>query len=108
MEANETLSLLERAYELLGQRTGPMSQAELICLAVRLIHGIRVRSVDELDATARAAPAAATGAARAYYPVGPRWFFVPLIVTHGAYYSTFSGFGGPHPGHVHAVGGFAG
>jgi hypothetical protein len=110
LEANETLSLLERAYEVIGQRTGPMSQAELICLAVRMVHGIKIASVDELDATARAAPAAATAARPTgfYYPRGPGFFFLPLIVTHGAYYSTFSGVGGLHPGHVHAVGGFAG
>jgi hypothetical protein len=109
LEANETLSLLERAYEIIGQRTGPMSQAELICLAVRMVHGIKIASVDELDTTARAAPAATAARPTGfYYPRGPGFFFLPLIVTHGAYYSTFSGVGGVHPGHVHAVGGFAG
>ncbi len=103
LEANETLNLLEKAYEILGQRTGPMSQAELICLAVRTIHGIDVRSVDELDATARAVPAPPT-AGFSYVGVPVR-LWMPVFVVHGAYYSTFSGIGGYHPGHVHVWGG---
>jgi hypothetical protein len=97
LEANETLNLLEKAYEILGQRTGPMSQTELICLAVRLIH--QVRSVDELDATARPPPTNFSYVGR------PPLFWGPIFIVHGAYYSTFSGLGGVHPGHVHGVGG---
>lgn len=104
LEANETLNLLEHAYEIIGQRAMPLSQPELICLAVRMIHGIRNETVSDLDTTATAPTAAATGA----YYVGPRFFFVPLIVAHGAYYSSFSGFGGAHPGHAHFGGGFVG
>lgn len=107
LEANETLSLVEKAYEILGQRTGPLSQSELVCLAVRMIHGIQVRSVDELDTTAAKAPVAPQPPGFQYgpYPV-PLW--LPMIVVHGGYYSTFSGMGGPHPGHVHTIGGGGG
>lgn len=99
LEANETLNLLERAYEVLGARTGPMAQSEIICLAIRLIHGIRIPGVNELDATARVvAPSLSYGA------IGPR-FWVPVIIVHSGYYSTFSGIGGAHPGHVHGWGG---
>jgi hypothetical protein len=113
LEANETLNMLEHAYDILGSRTGPMSQTELICLAVRLLDGIQVASVDELDPTAaaRAGGGAMTGGGYYYRPYyGPYFFFAPIIVTHGAYYSTFSGLGGAHPGHVHVGmgGGFGG
>lgn len=101
LEANETLNLLEKAYEILGQRTGPMSQAELICLAVRMVHGVDVRSVNELDPTQAKAPATPEFS----YLGRPPIFWVPVFVTHGVYYSTFSGIGGAHPGHVHAWGG---
>ncbi len=101
LEANETLNLLEKAYEILGQRTGPMSQAELMCLAVRLIHGIDVKSVNELDATAGRAPIQP-----GFSYVGiPPILWMPVLITHGVYYSTFSGIGGAHPAHVHAWGG---
>lgn len=101
LEANETLNLLEKAYEILGQRTGPMSQAELITLAVRTIHGINVQSVDELDATAKAVP---SPPGFSYAGMPPR-LWMPVFIAHGVYYSTFSGIGGIHPGHVHAWGG---
>jgi hypothetical protein len=102
LEANETLNLMEKAYEILGQRTGPMSQAELICLAVRLVHG--VRQVDALDSTARVA------APNFAYAMRPPIFWAPVFIVHGVYFSTYSGIGGPHPGHVHGWGGggFAG
>lgn len=102
LEANETLSVLEKAYETLGRRTGPLAQSELICLSIRLLHGIQVATVSELDATAvaRATPGPVGG----YYG-GPRFYFVPLIVAHGYYFGTYSGIGGFHPGHVHGFGG---
>jgi hypothetical protein len=103
MEANETLNLLEEAYEIVGRRAMPMSQPELICLAVRMIHGIRNELAGELDPTAAArAPMGVVG--------GPRFYFVPVIVAHAHYYSTFSGVGGVHPAHAHgwAGGGFVG
>jgi hypothetical protein len=106
LEANETLSLVEKAYEILGTRTGPMAPAELICLAIRIVHGIHVKSVDELDSTA--APTAA-GAGTGY---GSGYFYprvwVPIFIVHGMYYSTYSGIGGMHPAHVHAFGGAGG
>lgn len=102
LEANETLNLMEKAYEILGQRTGPMSQAELISLAVRTIHGIDVRQVDAIDPTATVAPATPTGFSYAAIP--PR-IWLPTYIVHGWYYSTWSGIGGPHPGHVHVWGG---
>jgi len=101
LEANETLNLLEKAYEILGQRTGPMSQAELICLAVRMIHGVNVKSVDEIDPTQAKPPPVPDFS----YGSRPPIFWAGVYVTHGAYYSTFSGIGGVHPGHVHAWGG---
>jgi hypothetical protein len=101
LEANETLNLLEHAYEIVGRRAMPMTQPELICLAVRMLHGIRDELVGPLDTTAAAIPT--TPRVPGFY--GPRFFFVPIIVVHGAYYSTFSGVSGAHPGHAH---GFAG
>ena len=106
LEANETLSLLEQAYEVVGRRAMPMSEPELICLAVRLIHGIRDETISQLDTTAaaRAMPPPPVG-----YMYGPRFFFVPVIVAHASYFSTYSGIGGIHPGHAHVMGGgFAG
>jgi len=99
LEANETLSLLEKAYEVLGRYTGPLPQAELICLAVRLVHS--VRSVDELDPTAKAP----TTPSALSYGNAPLHLWAPVFITHSVYYSTFSGIGGPHPGHVHTWGG---
>ncbi|HTT25360.1 MAG TPA: hypothetical protein VMH90_00155 [Thermoplasmata archaeon] len=106
LEANETLGLLEKAYETIGRRTGPMAPPELICLAIRMLHGIQVAAPSDLDATAAEVPAA-PGAVPPYAGA-PRFGFVPLFVAHGFYYSTFSGVGGAHPGHVHAWGGFSG
>jgi len=100
LEANETLNLLEKAYEILGQRTGPMSQAELLTLAVRTIHGVDVRSVNELDPT-QVKPA--TYPSFSYYNMPPR-LWIPVFIVHGGYYSTFSAIGGYHPGHIHTVG----
>jgi hypothetical protein len=105
LEANETLQLLEQAYNILGKRAMPLSQQELICLAVRMIHGIRAETVTGLDTTARAVPAPPVNF---HYMPGMWFFFVPVFVGHGAYFSTYSGFGGAHPAHVHAMGGFVG
>jgi hypothetical protein len=106
LEANETLNLLEQAYNVVGRRALGMNQAELVCLAVRMVEGIRNELVGALDTTATAP----TGAARPapLFVRGP--YFVPIIVMHNAYYSTYSGVSGPHPGHAHgfAGGGFTG
>jgi hypothetical protein len=104
LEANETLNLLEHAYDIVGRRASAMTQAELICLAVRMLHGIRNELVGPLDTTAAAAPTR-VGPPGIY---GPRFFFVPILVAHNAYWSTFSGISGVHPGHVHGFGGGAG
>ncbi len=104
MEANETLNWLERAYEIVGRRAMPMTQAELITLAVRMLHGIRDELVGPLDATAAAVPRAP--AAVGFY--GPRFFFVPGVVMHHGYFSTYSGITGAHPGHVHGLAGGGG
>jgi hypothetical protein len=101
LEANETLNLLEEAYSIVGRRAMPMSQPELICLAVRMVHGVRNETAQGIDSTGKvAAPMPGGGF---YYGTG--FFFVPIFVAHGAYYSTFSGVGGAHPGHAHFGGG---
>ena len=106
LEANETLNLLEQAYEVIGRRAMPMSPAELICLAVRLVYGVRDELLRQLDTTATVAPAPPTGPPRLY----PRAIFVPMIVSHWGYYATFGGVSGIHPAHAHgfAGGGFVG
>jgi hypothetical protein len=101
LEANETLNLLERAYDIIGRRAMPAPQAELITLAIRMIHGIRSETTTGLDSTAAATPRPVGF----YYGVGPRFLFVPVFIAHGSYYSTFSAIGGIHPGHVHGFGG---
>lgn len=100
LEANETLNLLEQAYEIVGRRAMPMDQPELICLAVRMVHGVRNETAQGIDSTGKVVPPPPGG-----YFYGPRFFFVPILVAHGAYYSTFSGVGGAHPGHAHFGGG---
>lgn len=106
MEANETLNLLEKAYSVIGSRAFGLEQAELLGLGVRMIHGVRNELVRDLDSTARIAetPLQFTySASRPFIPI-----FIPLIVAHSSYYSTFGGIGGVHPGHIHAMGGFYG
>jgi hypothetical protein len=100
LEANETLNLLEQAYAIIGRQAMPMPQPELICLAVRMVHGVRNETAQGIDATGKVVPPPPGG-----YYYGPRFFFVPILVAHGAYYSTFSGVGGAHPGHAHFGGG---
>ena len=105
MEANETLNQLEQAYEIVGRRAMPMTPPELITLAVRIVHGVRPQTIQALDSTATPTAAPVGGG----YYLGTRFFFVPIFVAHGAYYSTFSGIGGPHPGHSgFGAGGFTG
>ncbi|MCI4326196.1 MAG: hypothetical protein L3K16_00950 [Thermoplasmata archaeon] len=104
LEANETLHLLEQAYDVIGRRAMPLGQPELITLAVRMIHGIRNETLAKLDTTAAARPVMPT-----QYRGGFGFYGVPMFVFYGAYFSTFSGFGGYHPGHAHVgPGGFAG
>jgi len=104
LEANETLNLLEHAYEIVGPRAAPLSQAELICLAVRMVQGIRDELVAPLDATAALPPPPP----RMPGVYGPGFFFVPIFVMHQAYFGTYSGIGGAHPGHAHGFGGVGG
>lgn len=102
LEANEALNLVEKAYGIVGRVASGLQQTELICLAVRMVHGIRNELVGSLDTTATPSPVPAP----AYVP---RPMFLPIIVAHGTYYSTFGGLGGIHPGHVHGLaGGFGG
>lgn len=105
LEANETLHLLEEAYDILGRRAMPLTQPELICLAVRMIHGIRAETVTGLDTTPTAV---APPPVNFHYMPGMWFFYVPVFVGHGSYFSTFGAFGGAHPAHVHAMGGFVG
>jgi len=105
LEANETLNVVEKAYGVVGRQAVGLSQTELICVAIRMVHGLRNELVGTLDATATAA----AGAATTPRPFVPRPMFLPVVIAHGAYYSTFSGVGGVHPGHVHGLpGGFGG
>jgi hypothetical protein len=101
LEANETLNVVEKAYAVVGRKASGLGQTELICLAVRMVHGIRNELVGNLDTTAAASPAA--GRPTGYYGYGPRFFFVPIVVMHGGYFSTFGGIAGVHPGHVHGM-----
>jgi hypothetical protein len=72
-----------------------------------MIHGIRPETVAPLDTTAT--QTATSGAIGYRYGFGPGFFFLPVIVAYGAYYSTFSGIGGAHPAHTHmGAGGFVG
>jgi hypothetical protein len=100
LEANETLNLVEKAYGIVGSQARGLSQAELICVAVRMVHGIRNELVGNLDATATQQPLApgAGGIGYAPHPV-----FFPILVVHNAYYSTYGGISGVHPGHVHGM-----
>jgi hypothetical protein len=104
LEANETLNLLEHAYDAIGRRAMPLSQPELITLAVRMVHGVRNETLGSLDATAASRPAPSVGYRG---PVG--YYGVPMFVFYGAYFSTYSGYSGAHPGHAHfGPGGFGG
>jgi hypothetical protein len=100
LEANETLNVVEKAYAVVGRRAAGLNQTELICLAVRMVHGIRNELVGNLDTTATAAAAARPSGFVGY---GPRPIFMPLVIVHGGYYSTFGGISGVHPGHVHGM-----
>jgi hypothetical protein len=106
LEANETLDLMEKAYSLLAPFASGLDRSEMVTLSVRMIHGIRNELVKELDPTAKitATPMQFTYApSNIFFP-----YFMPLIIVHSSYYSTFSGIGGSHPAHVHGVGGFMG
>jgi len=105
LEANETLNLLGQAYDIIGRRAAGLGQPELICLAVRMLHGIRDDLLRPLDATAAVRPSAPPMRTGMY---GPHFYFVPIIVAHNAYYSTYSGISGVHPGHIHGFGGGGG
>ncbi|MCL5068109.1 MAG: hypothetical protein M1368_07135 [Thaumarchaeota archaeon] len=106
LEAIETLDLVEKSYSLLWPFAGSLDRSELICIAVRMIHGIKNELVKQLDPTAKIAKT----------PVQLRiapsniffGYYAPFIVVHSSYFSTFSGIGGSHPAHVHGVGGFSG
>ena len=90
LEANESLNLVEEAYDILARRAMPAAQGELICLAVRIHRRSAQRDRDR---------------SRRYRDGGsfdrrdgilgrPQVPLVPIIVAHGGYYSTFSGVGG--------------
>ena len=105
LEANETLDLMEKAYSFLGSYAVGLERSALVSLAVRMIHGVANELVKKLDPTATVinTPVQFTHAPSfIFFP------YMPLIVAHSTYYSTFSGIGGAHPAHVHAVGGFVG
>jgi hypothetical protein len=105
LEANETLHLLEQAYDEIGRRAMPLAQPELITLAVRMIHGIRNETLSKLDTTAAVRPVAPMGYRGPY----GGFYGVPMYVFYGSYFATYGGLGGIHPGHAHfGPGGFGG
>ena len=106
LEANETLDLMEKAYSVLRLYASDLETSELISLAVRMIHGIKNELVKQLDSTANIVK---TPVQFTYVPSNLFFiYYMPLIIAHSSYYSTFSGIGGYHPAHVHGVGGFMG
>ena len=82
------------------------STAEVVAMAVRMVHGVRNEIVKQIDPTAKITPTPI----QFTYGFRPGFFYWygPVIVAHSAYHSTFSGMGGFHPAHSHGVGGFAG
>jgi hypothetical protein len=97
--ADETLNLLEKAYGIIGRIAMPLSQAELICLAVRMLHGIQSETTTGLDSTG------VQRAAMARAGIGRPFYYMPMVmVVHSSYYSTYSGIGGMHPAHTHVAG----
>ena len=106
MEANETLDLMEKAYSVLGSVAIGLERSELISLSVMMIHGIENELVRKFDSTAKIMR---TPVQFTYMPSGIFYlYYMPLIIAHSSYHSTFSGIGGSHPAHVHGVGGFQG
>ena len=107
LEANETIDLMEKAYNVIASYATGLERSELICLSVRMIHGIRNELVKDLDPTAKLADTPIQ------FTHPPSYMFfgyhAPLILAHSTYFATFSGIGGLHPAHVHGFGaGFAG
>lgn len=103
LEANEALDLTEKAFSILGSYAPALQRSELLSLSIRMIHGIKNELVKQLDPTAKITN---TPLQFRYVPT-PIFFpyYVPLIIAHSSYYSTFSGIGGIHPAHVHGFGG---
>lgn len=106
MESNETLDLLSKAYHLLENNFTGFERSELMAASASLIHGIRSELITGIDSKA---PLTDTPYNFYYVPSSPLFqYYVPVLMVHGCYYSTFSGIGGVHPAHIHAVGGFSG
>ena len=106
LEANETLDLVEKAHSVISQYAVGLERSELLTLSVRMIHGIKNELVKELDPTAKIEN---TAVQFTYVPSNAFFvYYMPMVVAHSSYYSTFSGIGGFHPAHIHGVGGFAG
>jgi hypothetical protein len=106
LEANETLDLMEKAYSSLWPVVKDLERSEMICLSVMMIHGIENGIIRKLDPTAKVI------SAPIHLPNAPSniffMYYMPLIIVHSSYYSTFSGIGGSHPAHLHGLGGFSG
>ena len=97
---------MEKAHSVISQYAVGLERSELLTLSVRMIHGIRNELVKELDPTAKIEN---TAVQFTYVPSNAFFvYYMPMVVAHSSYYSTFSGIGGFHPAHVHGVGGFAG
>jgi hypothetical protein len=106
MEANETLNLLSKAYNIIEMNVGSLEKSQIMATAVRLIHGIKKELITGVSADA---PVQNTPY-HLYYMPSPFLFpfFMPMFMIQGSYYSTFSGIGGVHPAHIHSLGGFSG
>ena len=103
LEANEALELMEKAANILKTVAVNLSQAELVSLAIRMIHGIRTETVKELDPTSKVTNTPVQFTYRPYPIFFPYYYY--FLFVHSAYYSTYRGVGGSHPAHVHGVGG---
>ncbi|MHB1439700.1 MAG: hypothetical protein ACYCSO_01155 [Cuniculiplasma sp.] len=106
MEANETLDLLSKAYNIIENNVSGFEKSEIMAASVSLVHGIKKELITDVDSKA---PVVNTPYNFHYMP-SPFFFpfYMPMLMVQGSYFSTFSGIGGVHPAHIHSVGGFSG
>ena len=103
-DSYEALDLMEKAVTLLTTYAAGLERAEIVALAIRMIHGVRNELVKQIDSTAKITP---TPIQFTYSPGLFIWYY-PVIIAHSSYHSAFGGMGSFHPAHSHGVGGFSG